>query len=164
MALAASADLRYIGQFNEVEVPLPSDPWNPAGLERLLAGFHQRHEELNGYRMASAPVELVNLRVVGTGIVDKPELVKSARAGAAAPLGSRAAFFGDGFTEVPVYDGLQLPAGCDLAGPAIVEQSTTTVVVQPGYRLSCDDFGNYLVYRDETTLEDSIAALKRSAS
>lgn len=164
IVLALSADVRYIGQFNEVEVPLGSDAWTAAGIEQLVGDFHRRHEALNGYRMPSAPIEIVNLRVVGTGIVDKPQIVKSASSGTqlgASPIGHRNAFFGNGFTEVLVYDGFQLPPACSINGPAIVEQSTTTVIVQPGYKLSCDDFGNYLVYREGVSLKESIAVLKR---
>jgi N-methylhydantoinase A len=164
IVLALSADVRYIGQFNEVEVPLASDGWTAAGIEQLVGDFHRRHEALNGYRMPSAPIEIVNLRVVGTGIVDKPQMMKSASSetqAALSPIGHRKAFFDNGFTEVPVYDGFQLPPACSINGPAIVEQSTTTVIVQPGYQLSCDDFGNYLVYRDGVSLEESIAVLKR---
>jgi N-methylhydantoinase A len=164
--LVMSADVRYIGQFNEVQVPLNSDAWSSADIEQLVQNFHQRHEALNGYRMPSAPIEIVNLRVVGTGIVDKPQIVKPASAGAhlpVTPVGYRKAFFDNQFTEVAVYDGLQLPSGGSITGPAIVGQSTTTVIVQPGYRLTCDDFGNYLVYREGVSLDESIAVLKRGA-
>jgi N-methylhydantoinase A len=116
--------------------------------------------------MAAAPVEIVNLRVVGKGLVEKLEMMKPApgdREPAAAPSGHREAFFDGAFKKVPVYDGLRLPPGIDLMGPLIVEQETTTVIVQPGYRLTCDDYGNYLVYREGATLEESISALKKGA-
>ncbi len=163
MVVALTADVRYIGQFNEVEVPAESDEWTPHVVEQLVQNFHQRHEALNGYRMASAPVEIVNLRVVGTGMVDKPQFAKpssSEQRVAATPIGHRKAFFDDEFTDVPVYDGFQLAPGNRITGPTIVEQATTTVVVQPGYQLMCDDFGNYLVYRGGVNLEECIAQLK----
>jgi N-methylhydantoinase A len=109
IVIALAADLRYIGQFNEVEVTADNDEWTPAVIERLVQNFHQRHEALNGYRMPSAPLEIVNLRVVGTGIVDKPELAQpstSDQRARAAPMGCRKAYFDDGFTDVFVYDGV----------------------------------------------------------
>ena len=166
IVLALSADVRYIGQFNEVEVPLKSDAWMAEEIEQLVEDFHQRHESLNGYRMPFAPAEIVNLRVVGTGIVDKPQIVKPPAAvvePSNAPIGYRKAFIDNGFTKVPVYDGLQLPLASNITGPAIVEQATTTVVVQPGYKLTCDDFGNYLVYRDGVSLDKSISVLRGGA-
>jgi N-methylhydantoinase A len=164
IVLALAADARYIGQFNEVEVPLKFDELTVEGIKELVNDFHARHEALNGYRMQTAPVEIVNLRVVGKGIVDKPETMRAAsqKADFSAELtGHRKAFFEDNFMEVPVYDALRLSAGVTLRGPVIVEQETTTVIVQPGYKLTCDDFGNYLVYREEMSLEESIALLKK---
>ena len=164
IVLALSADARYIGQFNEVEVPLKVDELTPEGIKELVNDFHARHEALNGYSMPTAPVEIVNLRVVGKGIVDKPEIVRPASQkddSPARPTGHRKVFFEEGLKEVPVYDGLRLSAGSTLIGPAIVEQETTTVIVQPGYKLTCDDFGNYLVYKEGVSLEESIALLKR---
>jgi N-methylhydantoinase A len=163
--LGLSADARYIGQFNEVEVPLKAERLTSEGVKELVNDFHARHEVLNGYSMPAAPVEIVNLRVVGKGIVDKLEMMKPARDrdSEAGPTGHRKAFFDGAFKEVPVYDGLRLPAGITLTGPIIVEQETTTVVVQPGYKLTCDDYGNYLVYREDASLEESISALKRGA-
>jgi N-methylhydantoinase A len=163
IVISFTADVRYVGQFNEVEVPVASEEWAPHTIERLVRDFHRRHEALNGYRMASAPVEIVNLRVVGTGIVEKPEFLKAASPDhplPVTPIGSRRAFFDEGLVDVPVYDGLQLTAQSRITGPAIVEQATTTVVVQPGYELMCDDVGNYFVYRDGFSLEESIAALR----
>ena len=58
---------------------------------------------------------------------------------------------------MPVFDGHRLAAGEDLPGPAIVEQETTTVVVTPEYRLTCDAHGNYLVYRKERGLAECMA-------
>jgi N-methylhydantoinase A len=58
---------------------------------------------------------------------------------------------------------MKLPAGSTLNGPAIVEEETTTVIVQPGYNLTCDNFGNYLVYRKGMSLEESIALLRKGA-
>jgi N-methylhydantoinase A len=164
--LLLSADVRYLGQFNEVEVSLENDALTPDGIDRLVSEFHRRHEALNGYRMPSAPVEIVNLRLVGTGIVAKPLLASNGnRAGqlSAALIGRRQAIFENGGAEVPVYDGHQLPASSQISGPAIVEQSTTSVVVEPGYQLTCDDLGNYLIYKNDVGLESSLAGLRESA-
>jgi len=60
-------------------------------------------------------------------------------------LGRRQAIFENGRTEVPVLDGHQWPALSHIGGPVIVEQSTTSMLVEPGCQLACDDFGNNLI-------------------
>jgi N-methylhydantoinase A len=135
--LDLTADLRYVGQFNEVEVPRPED-------------FHTRHEALYGYSMPGAPTELINLRLSARGITDKPALQGSAPGGedpSAARKGERDAFFDGAFVTVPVYDGLKLVNGNVVPGPAIIEQPTTTIVLPPGFTARCDEHDNYRVER-----------------
>jgi N-methylhydantoinase A/oxoprolinase/acetone carboxylase beta subunit len=78
-------------------------------------------------------------------------------------LGRRQAIFGNGRTEVPVLRWSQWPALSHISGPAIFEQSTTSVVVEPGDRLTYDDFGNDLIYKQHVGLETSLAGLRESA-
>src|SRR5919106_1692866 len=61
------ADLRYRGQSFELTVEADS-------LEKLEEGFHAAHEQRYGYRMDDESVELVNLRLIATVPVEKPEL------------------------------------------------------------------------------------------
>ena len=106
---------------------------------------------------------MVNLRVVGKGITEKPKLVKlpsRSSTSSVASRGRRKVFFEEGFRDVPVYDGLLLPPEETLTGPAIVEQETTTLVVPPGYKLTCDRFGNYLMHTEKQSLEQIVSALK----
>jgi N-methylhydantoinase A len=48
----------------------------------------------------------------------------------------------DGFVATPIYDRYALPAGALVAGPAILEEFDSTVVIQPGYEASVDPFGS----------------------
>ena len=135
--LIRSVDLRYAGQFNEVEVPRPED-------------FHERHEALYGYSMPGAPTELINLRLSARGITDKPALQGSEPEGedpSAALKSHREAYFDGVFETVPVYDGLMLVNGNVVPGPAIIEQPTTTIVLPPGFTARCDEHDNYRVER-----------------
>jgi N-methylhydantoinase A len=133
--LTRSVDLRYAGQFNEVEVPRAED-------------FHERHEVLYGYSMPGAPTELINLRLKARGITEKPRLQGSQPGGedpSGALKGHREAYFDGAFASVPVYDGLALVNGNVVLGPAIVEQPTTTIVLPPDFTARCDEYDNYLV-------------------
>ena len=144
-----SADLRYIGQFNEVEVMLPGGELTDSTLTHLCDRFHLKHDSLYGYSMPGAGVELINLRITARGKTRKPVQERHEPGGADADparRGTRAAWFAGGFVETPVYDGLALVNGNRVAGPAIVVQPTTTIIVPPDFVLQCDDCNNYLMY------------------
>ena len=154
-----SADLRYVGQFNEVEVMLPdAGEVTAATLRDLCDAFHSRHDGLYGYSMPGAEVELINLRITARGKTTKPAQERHKPQGPGceqARLGARNAWFDGGFIKTPVYDGLALLSGNRVTGPAIVVQPTTTTIVPPDFMLSCDEYNNYLMYpagRDITEL------------
>ena len=52
----------------------------------------------------------------------------------------------EGLREAAIYDGAGLEPGMAFAGPAIVEDSGTTVVVHPGNRAEVDGFGNIHIH------------------
>ncbi len=148
--ISYSMDLRYVGQFNEVEVPFEFGRGLTAKvLDGVVADFHLRHDGLYGYSMKGTPVELINLRVTARGLTPKPEFARSAKArgsAAQALVGRRPAYFDGRFVRTPVYNGLELHNGHLVKGPAIVQQPTTTIIVPPDYDLKCDEFDNYLMY------------------
>ena len=149
VTLDFSADLRYVGQFNEVEVPgFSGGTADSAAWEQLVDQFHRLHDERYGYSLSHAEVELINLRLSATGATKKPVTQKHELGGPAADharKGERPAWFGNRMVTVPVYDGLALQPGNRLPGPAIVEQPTTTIVLPGDTGLSCDQWGNYLL-------------------
>lgn len=158
-----SADLRYVGQFNEVEVPAFGDGvFSPAALDALAAQFHRRHDELYGYSTPAAPLEMINLRVSVRGITDKPVVETYAPHGpdpSGARTGSRKAWLDGAFVDTPVYDGLQLFNGNVVPGPAIVVQPTTTILVPADFELTCDAGNDYLMYRKGAAVGDLIRQL-----
>lgn len=149
MEMQRWVELRYIGQFHEVRISLPTeDHVSSAVLTAAVEAFHRRHEELFGYAMAGAPVELVNLRLTAIGHIDKPVFAVHPDHGpdpSSAFKSRRPAFLDGSFREVPVYDGARLRHGNTIRGPAIVEEPSTTVVIPGRYRLQCDSLGNYLL-------------------
>jgi N-methylhydantoinase A len=137
--------------------------------KKLAQDFHTKHQSLNGYNMPSTPLEIVNLRVVAKGITDKPhKKIKlpspNTNSSDKALTGHRKAFFGEKFKDTPVYDGLQLSSGSTVLGPALLEQETTTVIVQPNFQLTCDELGNYLVYHKKQSLKKTFSVLTKKGS
>jgi N-methylhydantoinase A len=134
------ADLRYRGQSFELTVEADS-------LEKLEERFHAAHEQRYGYRMDDEPVELVNLRLVATVPVEKPELDEPAVEGEAVSERRETNFDGE-WREVPVYDRERMGEGSEIEGPAIVEFKESTCVVRPGWSGSVDGVGTLVLERE----------------
>jgi N-methylhydantoinase A len=133
------ADLRYRGQSFELTVEADS-------LEKLEERFHAAHEQRYGYRMDDEPVELVNLRLVATVPVEKPELEEPAAEGEAVSERREANFDGE-WREVPVYYRERMGEGSEVEGPAIVEFKESTCVVRPGWGGTVDGVGTLVLER-----------------
>lgn len=144
-----SADLRYVGQFNEVEVTgFKKGLVNESVWQELVADFHGLHDDRFGYSLPRGEVELINIRLSAIGLTAKPVTPKYEAGGKDAShaiKGEREAWFDKGMKSAPVYDGLALEPGNELRGPAIIEQPTTTIIVPEDTELSCDDWGNYVL-------------------
>ena len=141
-----SCDMRYRGQAYEINVPVPK-----VAADRLVAAmtdaFHGLHRSLYGQAAEGDPVEFVNYRVTGIGVIRKPEL-KPREDGArqAAPKGVRWACFPVvGWIETPIFARADLAPGTELSGAALIEEPGATVVLFPGHRLDIDRLGNMTV-------------------
>ena len=71
------ADMRCVGQFHRLSIPLTAPPANGAAggwwdSAKLAADFHAAHDKSYGHADAAVPVEFVNLRAEGFGRVPKP--------------------------------------------------------------------------------------------
>ncbi len=144
-----SMDMRYVGQFHEVEVEIPSQVVTEEEVPKYVERFHQRHEALYGYRDI-VPTEIIFLRLTAFGRVTKPSLKEQPYAGKDAAQylkAKRDAFFEEagGSILTPIYDGDAMMHGNVIQGPAIVEQKTTTIVIPPGYNLEVARYGDYLI-------------------
>lgn len=145
-----TADLRYVGQFNEVEVPCPAGPVNAALLAALAAAFHDKHEQTFAFAMANRPIEIVYLRVRAIAAT-APVHLAMIKAGAESPDGARKAdrrcYFGRaaGWQMTPVYDGGALFSGNRITGPALIEEESSTILVPAGAQARVDQFGNFLI-------------------
>lgn len=139
------ADLRYFGQNFELIMDLKSDRLTGNALATLIEAFHHRHKDHYGYDMRGQPVEVVNLRLVVTANRRTPphETLRPVRGEAKhALIEKRKVWFAQtGFVATPVYERDRLPAGCRIAGPAIIEQMDTTTVVPPRAVVKPDKLG-----------------------
>lgn len=145
-------DMRYVGQVHECTVEIDSFDVDEAALDRIKSAFHARHKELYTYDEPHNAVEVVNVESTIAGHVEKPaRMTIAAGTGAEATLkGSRPMVFGaEGRAQdTPVYDGAAMGAGDRLQGPAVIEEVTTTIVVEPGWSVSLHESGVYVLTAD----------------
>jgi len=142
------ADLRYRGQAYELTLPTPRGKVGSSWLKALLQAFHQLHRLRYGYAAPQAPVTIVTLRVVAHG--PRPELRPprlQRRKTPPQPKETRPVFFEEAgcFLETPIYDRSSLGLQTKLAGPAVIEQLDTTILLHPGTRATMLDGGNLLI-------------------
>lgn len=141
-----SADMRYVGQVYELEVILDEADVEAGDPARVAERFHRAHEAVYGYANRAVEVECVNLRLTASAARPTIALPRMRDAGpdaSAAHKGDRRAYFGGhGLVATPVFDATRLGAGNVVEGPALIERPDTTVVVPPGFRARCDEWGN----------------------
>jgi N-methylhydantoinase A len=152
-SLLRTAGLRYTNQAYEITVGLPprvpGTALSATDLAAIEERFHQAHEKLYAWSSRSLPVELVNLCVTASGRLQKLAVpVHQPPAGArGTPASHRSVWFGRaaGRIETPVYDFACLVPGQNIAGPAVIEQRFSTVLVLPGHRARMDRYGNIIM-------------------
>ena len=141
MRVERSAEMRLVGQFHQITVPLPDGGIEAARLPDIRAGFVETYQRLYTRVVEGAEIELLSLRVRVLG--PEPEITVSGAVGAAvgdgaALKGSRRAWFDGAFHDAPVYDRYRLKPGDSVPGPAIIEEREATTIIAPGDTLAVD--------------------------
>lgn len=144
--LFRSLDMRYAGQGHSVAVSFDADIG-----DTIYESFQRAYRDVYGYTM-DMPADVVNLRIKAIGEIPKPRLRRLSQDDADA----QSAFKGwrsvvdmiDGVaSEHAIYERGRLLAGNRVAGPAIIEESTTITPVRPGQQCVVDPHGNLVITR-----------------
>jgi N-methylhydantoinase A len=137
----------YHGQNFDMSVPLPEgESLSEDHLLDLADRFHRQHETQRGFAFPTQQPLVRGIRLVHRGATPKPPVL--ARMGSVtnaddARTGARPVHFGQGFIDTPTYDGASLGSGAAIAGPALIEEPFTVVVLAPGDTARLDEHGNY---------------------
>ena len=148
--LRYEADVRYFRQGYEFSLAVDPTRLSSGGMNDLVERFGHAHERLYGFRLEQ-PVELVNLRAVGIGQVEKvrfPEHEPEGDDPSAARTDQSQVYFDGNFLSSGVYERGLLKAGNRIAGPAIVVQKDSTTVIHPGHTGQVDRYHNILISPD----------------
>ena len=134
---AFALDMRYAGQ--SFTLPVAWRPTDP-DFTALRHAFDAAHEEAFGYADRTNEAEIVNIRLVSIGEVDKPALNFAPEAQGVPQPRSRRVWFGD-WTDTAIYDRADLPVGWMFSGPAIIEEAGGTSIVPPGWTVRVHESG-----------------------
>jgi N-methylhydantoinase A len=151
VAFERAGDLRYVGQGYELRIPMPAGRITRGVLAQIWGQFHEAHRAEYGHAFPESPIEVVNLRVTGTGRM--PRLASPARPTGKALAGAlmrqgRCAFRVKGRLrrlDTGYYRRVLLPVGERLDGPAIVLQHDSTTLIPPGCHARVDETGNLII-------------------
>lgn len=117
--------------------------------ERAIALFNERHlAEYNHIRADEIP-EIIGVRLASSAFTPSPAIAAGfdSPKTTAQPAKKRRANLGQGFAETNIFSGPELKPGNKIAGPAIIEEVFTTIVVYPGWTARVDDAGDYELTR-----------------
>jgi len=148
-------DMAYVGQTHTVPVPVPvtvdGGRVAPPSRAAVAEAFDTAYRATYGRLLPGGTRRVLNLRTAVIGRRPKLDLAllapgEGASAGAAR-RGTRRVHIGAEWHETALYDRLTLPVGAEVAGPAILAQPDTTILIEPGFTGRVDRFGNLLIER-----------------
>jgi N-methylhydantoinase A len=152
VTISRGAEVRYARQSHELDVSVPDGPIDAGALAAVRTRFEEEHRRAYGCAMTEDMV-LVNAQVSAVASLPKPpfepltgEGAASVGAGGSAmPVDRRAIYVSGRWVEADVYERRDLGPGVEIAGPAIVEQPDTTVLLLPGDHGRVDRQGNLVL-------------------
>jgi N-methylhydantoinase A len=151
MSISRSLDMQFVGQTHILNVNLDHMDL-PASQDDIQDLFEQVY--FNRFRVKldkiNANIVNVNTSVIGKRkAFDLSQLIESdgrKSSLADARIGTRKVHVAGQFVDTPVYQRESLPLDVSLNGPAMIQQMDTTILVEPGDRVSSDAQGNLFIH------------------
>jgi N-methylhydantoinase A len=147
VSLIFGADLRYFGQQNELTITFDRDPRVGRDIGMIKRTFEAAYLAQYGVNPSHVPIEIVSWRLTVRG----PDI---AAAGAdtlprepGKPKKHRPLLVWPEATAAAVYDRVDLASGQTIAGPAIIEERETTIVIPPGWDATVNAIGCVVAQR-----------------
>ena len=151
MDFVRSGDLRYLGQGYELRTAFPAGDIDEAAIDAAFAQFHELHKSDYGHNYPDTAIEIVNIRLTGSGHMPKigrPAIAGGGSLGAARVRQGTCVFRIDGTLQpfdTVYYQRQALPVDETFDGPAVVLQRDATTVVPPGWNATTEPDGNIIL-------------------
>ncbi|GIO38658.1 hydantoinase [Paenibacillus antibioticophila] len=144
-------DIRYLGQAFELELSITEQQLRRKDHRSIIKAFHELHQRQYGHHDERVALEVIQLRVRILGHTIKPGICRIEKAVSPAEIkGTRSIMCNGRSFKASIYWRSELLEGHEIAGPAIVEQDDTTVLVLDGWNGSVDEYGNLILRRKES--------------
>lgn len=127
-------DARYPDQVWEIELPLPESDFSaPGALERLVEAFHALHRDVFAVSDDGSAVEIVSWTLIASGRIGASREVRVVTDGTARLHSTQRPIVTSNGARVvaPVILFEAMPFDTPLRGPALIENSFTTIVIDP---------------------------------
>ena len=138
IAFERSIDFRYYGQEYVLTIPVPS---GPIDMDAVRRSFDVAYDRQYGHSSPENRVEMANIRLAALGRLARPDTAPPARE-PARETRERDVHFSGRPRKTPVLDRNGLEIGDAVAGPAIIEESTATTLVPPGWKAAVIEGGH----------------------
>ncbi|MFV8828473.1 hydantoinase/oxoprolinase family protein [Alkalihalobacterium sp. APHAB7] len=146
-----TADCRYVGQGYELRVQLPDGKITEGSIVNSWKEFHMLHQAEYGHHFEEIPIEIVNVRLTGKGVmpkIQKPFVPEGGTAEEGLIKKGKTVFRFNGELkefETDFYQREKLPAGSSFEGPAIIFQKDTTTIMPPNCTAFVEQNGNITI-------------------
>ena len=135
------ADIRYLGQQNEVSVTLEVDPRSTHDTAAIQEEFEVVYQTQYGFKPSHVPTEVVSWRLTARGPLVPFHVALAPPTQLGKPKASRKVHLWHDDQMVPVYDRMSLASYQRIDGPVIIEERETTIIILPGWTATVDEFG-----------------------
>ena len=150
LAVNYSAEMRYVGQGHDLNVPFTESDLAEAELNALKGAFDRVHKEKYGHSFPEDVAEFVSFRARALKYREKPVLRQQGESGPSVMPETEGTVVWRGETSVMRFlDRQTLATDSSIDGPAVIVEGTSTTLVPPGWRSGPDAFANLLLRRVE---------------
>ncbi|MDE0811309.1 MAG: hydantoinase B/oxoprolinase family protein, partial [Alphaproteobacteria bacterium] len=159
--LQREIDLHYPGQLWSIRVPVSEGDFNAAAVRQAFEAEYQR---LYGHVQSDGTIMIASVRVISRAATGTPGASERAAVGGEPAIREVRSVWheGRGWLETKVYTGAALGVGHTIAGPALIEEHTTTVLLGPDDHLDIDATGNFMIQVAAEGVQDGISSVASS--
>ena len=152
-----SFDMLYVGQTHTLNVTLKAGSaapltsakrdWGKLSIQEIKDAFESAYQIAFGRTLGDIAIKVLNLRFSVIGVRPKFDLgvLAPTSRDMPAPLGYQNVFHNGIQHKAVRYARLELPVGSSIEGPAVLEQSDTTLWLEPGFTAVVDKLGNLIL-------------------